>query len=398
MRKQVRQNANLAALLAPSGISPVSAARVRWLLLILLAAAFAALAQRPPLLVPSDPQTVIEKLPRGYAALTPSAKPSAPAAPISRIQQLLSAAARTGDSRLAARAEALLAKFPAEERSASVLAARAFSAQHRHDFADAVGLLDALIQQRPRDGAARFARAQVNLVRGRLDSARADCVALSLGVDAGRGLLCAAALSLRTGRYPAAADLAERWLAQAGAGEEQRYALTMRGEIAARAGDGGAQQWFRRALALDADDVRTLAAYARYLRGAGRDGEVEALLAGKPDSDALHLQRTLAAHQTDPSSARALADAQAQRYGLAHKLGSQPELRDEAEFLLIVRAQPEAALALAQRNFQEQRDFEDVDLLIRAATAAGRPQALQPLREWAAAQKLSLPPIAGEAK
>ena len=202
MRNQVRQDAKPAALPAPSGFFSVSAARARWLLLILLATAFSASAQRPPLLMPSDPQTVIERLPRGYAALTPSAKPAAPIAPISRIQQLLGAAARTGDSRLAARADALLAKFPADERSAAVLAARAFSAQHRHDFAGAVGLLDALIQRHPRDGAARFARAQINLVRGRLDSARADCVALALGVDAGRGLLCTAALSLRTGGYP----------------------------------------------------------------------------------------------------------------------------------------------------------------------------------------------------
>ncbi len=396
MRNQVRQHANPAALLAPPGLIWVSAARVRWLLLILLATAFSASAQRPPLLVPSDPQTVIERLPRGYAALTPPATPEAPVAAIVRIQRLLSAAARTGDSRLAARAEALLAKFPADDRSASVLAARAFSAQHRHDFAGAVGLLDTLIQRQPRDGAARFARAQVDLVRGRLDSARADCVALALGVDTGRGLLCTAALSLRTGRYPAAADLAERWLAQSPEGEERRYALTMRGEIAARAGEGNAEDWFRRALALDAHDARTLSAYARYLRSVGRDAEVESLLAGKSDGDTLHLQRTLAAHRADPARARPLIENQAQRYELAHRLGSTPELRDEAEFLLTLRAQPEAALALAQRNFEEQRDFEDVDLLIRAAAAAGRPQALQPLREWAAAQRLALPSGAGE--
>jgi hypothetical protein len=42
------------------------------------------------------------------------------------------------------------------------------------------------------------------------------------------------------------------------------------------------------------------------------------------------------------------------------------------------------------RNFRDQRDEEDVDLLMRAAAAAGKPEALQRLRVWAAAQRLPL--------
>jgi predicted Zn-dependent protease len=385
----------LAAHLVPPSFLASAVLRAYQLLLpCLLMIACPVLARRPLEVVPSGPDIVIERLPKGYARLMPSTGIATPAASIELVGQWLAAAARTGDARLAARAEGLLMKFPSSDRRPEVLRARAFSAQHRHDFASAVKLLDTLVAQQPRDGTARLARAQINLVQGRIDRARADCTALVLGVDADDGMLCAASLSLRTGDYKTAADLIERWLAPGPADDgSRRYALVMRGEIAARAGDRKADGWFRRALALDVDDVRTLAAYARYLRSVGRNQEVETLLADKVDNDGLQLQRTLALHVTEPARAKRLIVAQSRRYATAYAVGIESELRDEAEFLLTLRNRPQAALALAQRNFAIQRDHEDVDILRRAAIAAHRPEALQPLRAWAASQKLRLLPL-----
>ncbi|MCI4568967.1 hypothetical protein [Lysobacter sp. CFH 32150] len=349
-------------------------------------------AQRPAAVVPGNPSVVLEHLPRGYARLMP-ANAATPAASPLRIQQWLTTAAQTGDARLAARAESLLARIPAHAQDSSVLQARAFSAQHRHDFAAAVAWLDRVIAQSPRDGAARLARAQIHVVRGRLDLARADCTALVLSVDAGNGLLCVGLMSLRSGHYAAAAAALDRWLeASSVADESQHYALVMRAEVAARAGDRNADAWFRRALALAPDDVRTLAAYARYLRSVGRDREVAPLLVAQANHDGLQLQRTLAAHRIDPRTAAPMVAAQARRFAAAHAAGSPPELRDEAEFLLVARGDPTAALRLAQRNFHSQRDYEDVELLRRTAIAAHRPEALQALHAWATAQHLSLPP------
>jgi len=362
-----------------------------------LMATSTAWAQRPSSLIPADPQIVLERLPRGYARLMPSSIPAASAvAPVSipRIRQLLTTAAQTGDARLAARADVLLARLPADTRDTDVLLARAFSAQHRHDFAAAVSLLDAVIARAPRNAAARLSRAQLQLVRGRLDLARADCTALALGIDAGSGLLCVGMLSLRRGDYAAAASALEHWLQDNAATDEtRRYALLMRAEVAARAGDRDAETWFRRALAPAPDDVRTLTAYARYLRSVGRDREVVSLLATQTGHEGLQLQRTLAACRLAPSGATSLVAAQERRFAAARAAGSPVELRDEAEFLLVARHAPAAALALAQANFRTQRDYEDVALLQRAAVAARRTDVLQPLRSWAAAQHLPLPPV-----
>ena len=353
----------------------------------LLLASNAAFAGRPPLVVPGSPEVVLERLPRGYATLMPSA---APTAPLTQVNALLATAARTGDARLAARAEAMLGRFPTADRAApAVVKARAFAAQHRHDFVGALKLLDGLLARQPRDGEARLSRAQIRLVQGDLTGARADCTALALGIDADSGLLCIAALSLRTGDYAGAADLIDRLLSQSSMDPAlARYVLVTRGEIASRAGDTDADRWFEQALALDPADVRTLAAFARHLRSRGQYRRAVVLLATAPDTDGLRLQLALAAHAASLPQAAALVESQGRRYALAHAVGAQPEMRDEAEFLLSLRGDAQAALALAQRNFRAQRDYEDVDILRRAAVAAHRMDVVAMLDRWSVSRHI----------
>lgn len=365
-------------------------ARRWWGFLLLLAQSQPALAQRPPAQIPDSPDVVVERLPRGYGALRP--RPArVGVSPIVEAELLLQAAGRTGDTRLATRADALLATVPPRQMSPRALKSLAFSAQYRHDFAGSLELLDRVIRAEPRDPDARLARAQLQLVQGRIDAARADCAALSFAIDGNYGTACIAALSLRTGDLDRAAAFADRWLAQAKTDRSfRRFMLVMRGEIASRAADPDADSWFQQALALAPEDVRTLAAYARHLNQSGRPRAVLTLLSRKSETDTLRLQRALAAHSLRTPDAAALAEDLARRYALARTVGVQPELRDEAELLLTLRGQPARALQLAQRNFESQRDHEDVDLLVRAARAAGRPAALAAMEKWAAEQHITL--------
>lgn len=370
-------------------------------LVALLAIAMPAAAQRPPRVVPDRGDALVGTLPRGYAGLEPavSTVPTAGAAAsagttdIARIGSLLQAASMTGDTRLVARADALLSRQPAADGNPDLLRLRAYSAQHTHDFSGAIRLLDRLIELQPRNAGARLSRAEIRLVQGRIDSARADCRALALGVDADTGLLCAASLALRTGEYQVAANLLDRSLGAFAANDPRSaFALLARAEVASRAGDADADARYRQALAASPGDIRMRVAYARHLRRAGRDADVESILAGSEQSDTAQLQRTLAAVAADRPDARALVAAQGRRYATAHAVGSQPELRDEAEYLLL-KGKPRDALALALRNFEEQRDFEDVDILLRAADAAEEPGALARLRAWEKAQGLTTPGV-----
>ncbi|NNL54039.1 MAG: hypothetical protein HKP32_02670, partial [Woeseia sp.] len=60
--------------------------------------------------------------------------------------------------------------------------------------------------------------------------------------------------------------------------------------------------------------------------------------------------------------------------------------RERALFELDVMQQPQAALRAAQRNWAIQKGFEDAELLLRAAAAAGDDAAAQAVLTWRKAQ------------
>lgn len=374
--------------------SCASAAR---LLLLAACAAFpASLASaRPPAFVPSDPGQVLERLPAGYSAVGKAVRAKPTQADVDR---MLAIAGRSGDARMVSRAAAVLDDIAGKE-TAATLKARAYIAQYRHDFEAAAIHLDRAIALDRRDTGARVSRAQVDLVTGHLRKARDQCAAL-LVLDTGAASLCLAALALRRGELDTAIRLADglrRGLSARGgqgAGADApvavRHVFLLRAEAASRAGAVDADTWFLRALAVDPEDVRTLAAYARHLRNAGRHARVLALLRDAPVSDTLLLERVLAADALGDASAAALAGQQARRHAAAQAAGIEPELREQALFELAVRGDPDRALQLALTNFRTQRDHEDVDILVRSAVAAGRRDALRPLRDWAAAEQVAL--------
>lgn len=347
---------------------------------VLLCSAGTALAQKPPLTIPGDADVVVERLPRGYAAASPAAAVS----PRDEAARLLALSARTGDLRLSTRAEALLQGLPANSPDPVVLQLRAHAAQHRHDFAAARRWLERAIAIDQRDAGARLTLAQIHLVQGDLRRARAGCAALALGLDAQAGWLCAAALALRNGEHAKATAAMERWLARPSLDAETlRYARVLRADIAAQGGDRAADAWYERALAAAPADVRTRAAFARHLAATGRHARALAVIGPAPETDGLALLQALSARALGRADAGALRASLDRRYARLHALGATPELRDEAEFRLSLAGDSDAALALAQRNFATQKDREDVDLLRRAAAAAGRPQALAAVHAWA---------------
>jgi len=347
-----------------------------------------ALAQRPPIERPTNPDAVLEHLPSDYASLQTT---RAAASTATQINRMMLAAARTGDARLATRAEKLIDRLPPAVLRSEGRKLRAFAMQHRHDFTGAIAELDTVIQRHPGDPEARYARAQIQLVRGRIDLARKDCAALALSIDASLGTLCLASIALRLGEERQALALVDRWL-QAGnaSASYRRHVLVLGAEAASRAGRTDADARFQQALALDVADVRTIAAYARHLRASGRPAAAVDLLARAPSTDILLAQHALAAHEARDPGAAALAARLDRRYIDARAAGAEPELRDEADYHLTLRNDAPKALALALENFKTQRDYEDVELLQRAAKAARRPDALHELQQWARSQQLVL--------
>jgi hypothetical protein len=104
------------------------------------------------------------------------------------------------------------------------------------------------------------------------------------------------------------------------------------------------------------------------------------------DADALLLRRAIAHQQLRHApEARAAAATLQARFAAARLRGENFHAREEARLALDVLGDAPAALKLAQANWVHQKEPADALLLLRAALAAGQPQAAAEVRALRAA-------------
>ena len=367
---------------------------------------------------PSDDHEVIERLParlpgaapRRQASAQRSALPRASAETPNLVLALTLArdsieqARRSGDPRDWGQAQAALAPWwNAAEPPAPARLLRATIRQAQHDFPGALADLDALLDTArptplPLRAQADLTRAAIHQVQGRYGQARAGCERLAgamyarLGADTQRpARACLAELDHLQGRADARrADAALAALGQA----DDAWLSLLRAEMAQRAGRPEAGALFRAATAGEAPSLYALAARADWLLEQGRAQEVQQLLAGYESADALLLRLAIARQQghavrpvahTNARPADDIVQLQA-RFDAALARGDRSHAREQARFALDLLGDAPQALALAQANWAWQREPADALLLLRAAQAAGQPEAAAPVREWAREQ------------
>lgn len=377
---------------------------------------------------PTDDQEVIERLPTrlpGAAASRAGAgqraalrQQAAQAQPnlslaLSVARQAIDQARRSGDPRDWGQAQAALAPWWKDvQPPAPVRLLRATILQGQHDFVGALADLDALLSSPSVEGGraglrrtefspsaspayalkaqAELTRSSIHQVQGRYAEARAGCerlagdeyAALGDGVR-NAGQACLAELGQLQGRI--SARQADAMLARLGAADDPWLAL-LRAELAQRSGGRRAEEFFHAASGGDAPSLYALAMYADWLLDQHRPAEVEHLLHGYEAADALLLRIAIARHRLkDPSTGELIAQLQA-RFDAALARGDRSHAREQARFALDLLGDAPQALALAQQNWTWQREPTDALLLLRAAAAAARPEAGEPVRRWAREQ------------
>jgi hypothetical protein len=292
-------------------------------------------------------------------------------------QLYIKQASSTGDLRFLGYAEAVLGPWIGpNSTSADALVLHATVLQSRHDFTGALAVLERARVLRPDDAQAWLTSATVLRVLGEYDQSLAGCARLA---DLVVAQLCEQGVLGLTGGLGAAYATIQQIDSQGMPPEERAWRDSELGEMAVRLGrDVEAEHWFQNGLRASPGDFYIRAAYADLLLRNGRAGEALTLLKGQESLEPLLLRIAIAQKMLrDPgleqSSARLAAAfaAEAQRGDGVHR-------REEARFLLEVRGEPREALAAALENWKVQREVEDVLVLLRAARAAGTPNAALP--------------------
>jgi hypothetical protein len=399
---------------------------LRWLVegLAVAGAAIAlagpAFAQSTALEVPARDDTVVEHLPAhlGDAATRRAARageraqrlelqqhPDELGLALEAAQQALARARLHGDPRELGTVEAALAPWWKEaEPPPAVRLARATVHQSQHDFALALTDLDALLDARPEAplplrAQAELTRSAVHQVLGEFAQAEAGCRRLAGPAFAGLGastrlsaLACLAELASLQGHADAAAATLARL---AGAPDTGSAAATaggaapawldlMRAELAQRRGDAAAGALFAAALAGN-PDVYTRCAYADWLLDRHDAAAAVRLLQGYEAADPVLLRLALAyrqlhgpRHPLTVAATRMLGE----RFDAALLRGDRSHGREQSRYALDLRGDTRGALALAATNWHVQHEPADALALVRAARAAHRADAAEPVWQF----------------
>lgn len=290
------------------------------------------------------------------------------------------------DPRFLGYAQAALAPWwHQSEPPVAVLVLRATIRQSSHAFAPALDDLARALRRDPGNVQAWLTQATVQQVVGAPLAARASCEQLAMLAPGLVHATCLAAADSALGRAPEAYAMLAAEIERARRAPKTllAWSRTLLAEIAERLGRyADAERHFRAALEAEPGDTYLLGAYADFLLDRGRAREVLRLIPADTRFDPLLLRLALAADQTrEPEAGRYVQELHV-RLEATRARGDAVHLREEARFALYLRADPAAALELAQANWQQQKEPADARILLEAAAAAGRPDAAAPVLRW----------------
>jgi tetratricopeptide (TPR) repeat protein len=345
--------------------------------------------------IPGDGAQVIERLPsqgstshqelqRMRAALSASPDNLQLATQLAR--RYIEIGRSTSDPRYLGYAQAALSPWWNRTRPpASVLILRATLMQSQHQFASALSDLDSVLADDPRNAQALLTRATILQVQGKYGQAQDSCLKLSGLTPELVVATCVAGTASLHGEAPRSYALLETALQRSVSADPglRVWALTLQAEIAERLGrTEAAERHFRQALALDPSDAYLLGAYADLLLEQGRASEVTSLLKDHTRIDSLLLRYTLALkQQQSPSLARHIDTLQS-RFNAAAMRGDTVHQREQARFELHLQNNPEAALTIAQENWEVQKEPADARILLEAALASKDREKAKPVLAW----------------
>jgi Tfp pilus assembly protein PilF len=360
---------------------------------------------------PANDSDIVERLPA--SASDPSvrrvdslrkqlaARPDDKALRLEIARRYFDLAMAQGDPRYVGYASAAIAPLAASSANdAQYWVVKGMVQQYSHDFK---GALESLAKARDLDPQAVEAtawRSAIHMVQANYSEALSECTRLVPNAHPLHALGCTAYVQASTGQLRPAYEALGKALAAAEAvpPELAMWVHTRLAEMAIRLQRSAeAEAHFKEALALGVTDQFLLGAYADFLLQQKRPAEVLTLLAGWERSDILLLRLALAARAANDPRAADWASQLRDRFAAASLRGDRLHEQEAARFELDIEGNPKKAVDLATRNYQDQKEPRDAEILMRAALAAKQPRAATPAVAWLRANKYEDPQLAAMA-
>jgi tetratricopeptide (TPR) repeat protein len=302
-----------------------------------------------------------------------------------------------GDAHYAGYAEAVLAPWLLRPSPpAAVLVEYATILQYRHQFAEARRELKTALNSDPHNTQAWLTLATVDMVQGDYETASRDCS--QVAANGGYILVIAC-----TGNLRSSVGQAQQSLSLLTQADDQGQALPaafrswlqgLLAETSERLGDWAqAEIHYRKALSLAPEDNFLLVAYADFLLDRNRPAEVLTLLSNASQSDTAFLRLALAKAALRSPDLPLYTWIMGARFAALTQRGSDYFGREQVRFALYLQHDPQAALDMAERNWEVQRAPWDARVFLEAAQAARQPQAAAPALAFLRKTKLQDPII-----
>lgn len=307
-----------------------------------------------------------------------------------------------GDPRYVGYASATIAPLAQSAgNNAGYWLARGLIQQYSHDFAGALQSLAKAAELDPQSPEPIAWQAAIQMVQARYPEALSFCTRLAPLAHALYAQGCTAYVQASTGHLATAYESLSKAFVAAGPlpPELALWLRTRLAEMAIRLQRfDEAQAHFTEALRLGITDQFLLGAYSDFLLARQRPAEVVSLLADWERSDVLLLRLALAGRALNDPRAAGWAGQLRDRFAAAALRGDRLHEQEAARFELDIEANPHKALDLATRNYQDQKEPRDAEILMRAALAARQPRAAVPALDWFRTNNYEDPALAAVAQ
>jgi tetratricopeptide (TPR) repeat protein len=361
---------------------------------------------------PANDNEVVERLPT--TANDPSvrrvdslrkqlaARPNDNALRVEIARRYFDLAMAQGDPRYVGYASAAIAPMAQSAAGdANYWLVRGMIQQYTHDFAGALQSLAKARELNPQGVEATAWRSAIHMVRANYDDALSECTRLVPAAHPLHAHGCTAYVQASMGQLAPAYEALGKALVTAGpvAPELAMWIRTRLAEMAIRLQrPTEAETHFKEALRLGVTDQFLLGAYADFLLQQRQAAEVIALLADWERSDILLLRLALAGRALNDPRAAGWAAQLRDRFTAAARRGDRLHEQEAARFALDIEGNAAHAVDLATRNYQEQKEPRDAEILMRAALAAKQPRAAAPAIGWLRTNKYEDPQLAALAE